>query len=207
MTKRMKYKITGTAVSFFSITLFLLVTALATTTCPVCGGTGTINSTPGAEKVSILGFEDVEFPFQKDVCGVYTIYKHGITMELLNEGDVDINTWIKLTLLDTVRDEGSNLIDTQYVRIMVPAKTVVKNSFKVYFGTGIDVPDRVKVQTEVVVGGVPDDACDGRGRVSLNTWPFTAALKNIFVEGTRQENVYRPPVVIAWENLLEDPDH
>ena len=207
IAKRMKPILNGKYLAFFPVVVLLLVTAVATARCPVCGGTGIINNTPGAEKVTILGFEDDEFPFQKDVCGVYIVYKHGITMELLNDGDAGVQVWIKMTLLDTNKEKGSDIVDTQYVKILVPAATVVKNAFNVYFGSGIDVPGRTIVQAEVVVGGAPDAACKGRGQVSLNTWPFTAILKSSFAEAVRQENPYKPPVVIDWKDYIEDADH
>jgi hypothetical protein len=52
------------------------VTALVTVPCPVDGGMGVINSTPGVENVRIIDMKYQEVKRTRDACGVYTVYKY-----------------------------------------------------------------------------------------------------------------------------------
>jgi hypothetical protein len=195
---------TKTAViAFFSVVPVLVVTALITAPCPVCNGTGQVNSTPGTEHVSILEFDYFEQQVQRDTCGVYIVFRYGASMSLLNEGEEDVDAWFQLTLFDMAREEPNNIVDTQYLQIHIPAKRVVNNSFSVVFGTGSDDPRRTEVRAEVVMGGVPDKTCNGTGRVSLNAWPFINALKTSFAEVIREVNPYHPPVAMDWAEYME----
>jgi hypothetical protein len=197
-----RFRIKAGLAAFILVVPALLGTALIDVACPVCNGTGEVSGNQGAENVSIVSFEFTEQKIQRDTCGVYIVFRYGATMSALNEGDTDVDTWFKMQLIDTFREEGSNIVDTQYVQFHIPAKSVVNNSFDVVFGTGLDEPRRTEVMAEVVEGGVPDTTCNGTGKVPLNAWPFVNALKDSFTEVVRNVNTYHPPVAIDWDDYV-----
>jgi hypothetical protein len=190
-------------VAFFSVTLVFLVTAIITTPCPVCNGTGTVSSTPGTENVSIEDFEYMEKKVVRDSCGVYNLFTYEISMSLLNAGNQDVNAWFQFVLIDTFKKEPNNVIDIQYTQIFLPAGQVVNNSIDIVFGTGMDAPSRAAVEAQVVVGGVPDATCNGTGKIPINTWPLVNTLKDSFTEIVREVNPYHPPVAIDWAEYME----
>jgi len=168
----------------------------------VDGGTGFINSTPGMERISILEINSQVQKVQRDACTAYTVYRYDVTLRLLNDGAENGAGWLKMLLVDTTKEEGHNIIDTQYVQVDVPAQTVVNNAYKVVFGSGLDQPGRTEVRAEVVVGSVPDSICNGTGRIALNTWPFVNGLKAHFIETVRTTELYTPPPAIDWEKYV-----
>jgi len=198
MAAWMKSKLKANVVVFFAVVPLLLVTALVTVPCPVCDGTGSVNTTPNTDKVSILEMDSQEQPATRNACGVYTVYKYDVTIKLLNEGSEDAVGWLKMVLVNTLQAEGRNILDTQYVQMNVPAKSVVSNTYTVVFGIGLDLP-HTEVRAEVVVGNVPDAACNGTGRIPMNALPFVNGLKDTFKDIVRVEQAYKPPVSIDWE--------
>jgi len=203
MSLRGKSRVKTGVIAFFAVIPLLLVTAVVPATCPVCNGTGVVNSTPGAENISIQKFDYYEQQVKRDTCGVYIVFKYGVSISLLNESEADVDAWFLMTLVDITKEEGHNTVDTQYIQVHVPAKAVVNDSFSVVFGTGLDEPGRTQVRGEIVVGGVPDATCSGTGHVSLNAWPFVSALKSSFNKVVREVNPYHPPVAIDWAEYME----
>lgn len=197
MKSRLKVKF----VAFFAVVPILIVTALVTVPCPVCDGTGSINSTPNTDKVSILEMDSQEQMATRYVCGAYIIYKYDVVIKLLNEGSENAVGWLKMVLVNPLQAEGRNILDTQYVQMDVPAKTVLSTTYTVVFGSGLDLP-HTEVRAEVVVGNVPDTTCNGTGRIPMNASPFVNGLKDTFKDIVRVEQAYKPPVSIDWEDYV-----
>lgn len=191
-------------VLFVSVTSLLLVTALIRLPCPVCDGTGMVNSMPGTENVTIEKMEYIEEKVFIDSCGVYKLYRYTVKLQLLNDNDNSISGWIKMSLLDTSKEADRQTVDTQYAKMDLNPRTVTEATYDVFFGTGLDEVNKASVAAEVVRGDVEDLTCEGSGRLPLNVWFFVNVLKNNFYEITRQENPYKPPVFIDWSDYYFD---
>jgi hypothetical protein len=186
-------------IAFFTIAPLLLVTAVVKVPCPVCSGSGIVNSTPSMDRVSILEIESEEQQVLREACSIFIVYKYSITLRLLNDGTENAKGWLKMVLVNTAKEEGHNIIDTQYVQIDIPAETVVNNAYVAVFGSGTgEVSRSTKVRAQVITGNVPDITCNGTGRIPLNAWPFVNSLKTHFNEIVRTTQPYTPPLHIDW---------
>ena len=117
-------------IAFFTLVPVLLLTALIKVPCPACGGSGHVSGTPGMENVQILDFKYTEGQREQDACGVYTVWKYTVKLQLLNEGTEEAVGWIKLTMIDTTKDEDSSMVDTQYIKVDVPVQSILNNDFQ-----------------------------------------------------------------------------
>lgn len=188
-------------IAFFTITSFLLMTAVIKVSCPVCGGSGFVNSTPGMDQVSILETTSQQRQVLRDACNVFILFRYDVTLRLLNDGEENAKGWLKMILVNTSKEEGHNKVDAQYVQIDIPTKTVVNNIYTVVFGSGlVEVPLSTEVRAEVITGNVSDPTCNGTGRISLNTWPFVSTLKTQLKEAVLTTEVYTPPLHINWSD-------
>ncbi|RJO61620.1 MAG: hypothetical protein C4542_06020 [Dehalococcoidia bacterium] len=199
---RLKYTNRLFIVAFFAIVPALLLTALIKTPCPVCGGTGSVTNAPGMANVKILDLSFVELKRVQDTCGVYTVWKFNTKIQMLNDGNEEAVGWIKIMLIDTSKDEGNNMVDSQFVKVDVPVQSIINSDYNVVFGTGLDQPGKTLLRAEVVIGGIPCIACNGTGKIPLNARPFVSSLKEYLKELTRSENEYHPPVFIDWSQYI-----
>ncbi len=85
-------------------------------------------------------------------------------------------------------------MDTQYLLVNIQGETTIEATYAIWFGTGLDVAGLTEVFAEVITGDIPDDICDGRGRVALNIWFLLNGFKDNFKEITRIRHEYQPPV-------------
>jgi hypothetical protein len=190
--------------AFLTVVPLLAVTAIVSVPCPVCDGSGTVNSLPNTDMVSILELDSKQLLGSGVPCGAYIVYKYGIEMQLLNESAENADGWLEIILINSRQEEGSNILDTQYVQINIPPETVVRNEYEVSFGTVMVFQEGLEVRAEVVEGNVPDIICDGTGSISLNTWPLVNGFKDHFVEVVQETQPYNPPDFIDWEEFMSN---
>jgi len=187
--------------AFLTIVPLLAVTAVVSVPCPVCDGTGVVNSLPNTEMVFILEMDSEELQGSGDVCGPYIVYKYNVAIKLLNEALENAEGWLEMLLVNTMQEEGNHILDTQYVQFNIPAEVVVSNEYVVSFGTVLVFQEGLEVRAEVVVGNVPDIICDGTGSISVNTWPLINGFKEHFTEVVQETQPYNPPEFIDWEEF------
>jgi len=192
-------KIKKRTLAFFLAVPLLAITSVTTASCPVCDGTGTLDVSEGMDKVKIMEYDTWEWRITRDACGLFILYYWDIDIRMLNEGDEDVEGWVKHTLYDITRDDKP-VIDEQYRPVSLSGSSVVTESYTVVFGTGVDAYGKTGVEIEIMEGDIPDPTCDGTGRVPSNTWVFADGLKNRLVEAIRDEATYSPPQVIDWED-------
>ncbi|MCJ7769404.1 MAG: hypothetical protein MUO92_02870 [Dehalococcoidales bacterium] len=77
--------------------------------------------------------------------------------------------------------------------VTIPGQSNMESTFKVWFQTGLDVPLDTEVYAEPVLDAIPDDTCNGTGKLSLNTWLMVQALKDSFEEIATIELEFEPP--------------
>jgi hypothetical protein len=182
--------------AFLTIITVLVTTGLLKTPCPLCDGTGIINSAPAMEHVEIIDYETEEIYVTRTACGPFIVYQYEIRLSLLNNGIEDATGWLKMVHMDT---QTEKILDTQYVEVDVPSGTFQTMAYDVWFGAGYETPGRTDVITEVVLGGIPDVVCDGTGKISLNSFLIVDSWKDNFTKIIKEDNPYRPPVQIPWE--------
>ena len=187
--------------AFLAIVPLLAVTAVISVPCPVCNGTGVVNSLPNTEMVSILEIDSEQLLGSGVPCGAYIVYKYDVAIKLLNESLENAEGWLEILLINTNLEEGNNILDRQYVQINIPAEVVVTNEYIVSFGTVLVFQEGLEVRAEVVVGNVPDLICDGTGSISVNTWPLINGFKEHFSEVVQEAQPYNPPEFIDWEEF------
>jgi hypothetical protein len=199
---RIRSLIKPTFVAFFTLVPVLLLTALIKVPCPACGGGGQVNGTPGMENVRVLDLKYAEAERVQDACGVYTVWRYSIKLQLLNEGNEEAVGWIKVDMIDTTQAEGSNIVDTQYIKVDVPVQAILSSDFNVVFGTGLDQPGWIVLRAEALRGKVPCVACAGKGKIALNALPFVSSLSSYLREVSRSEGAYHPPVNVDWSDYV-----
>ncbi|RJO62811.1 MAG: hypothetical protein C4542_01805 [Dehalococcoidia bacterium] len=152
------------------------------------------------ENVSVLEANSQEIKVQRDSCGIYTVFRYDVSVSLLNEGVEEASGWLKMTLIDTSKEEGQGALDTQYVKVDVPAGSVSGNTYTVIFGSGLDRWGATTVKAETVIGNVPCAACNGSGKIPLNLLPFISSLKSYLNERSQEISPYNPPVYVDWDH-------
>lgn len=190
--------------AFLTIVPLLAVTAVISVPCPVCDGTGVVNSLPNTEMVSILEIDSEQLLGSGVPCGAYIVYKYGVDIKLLNESLENAEGWLEILLVNTNLEEGNNILDRQYVQINIPAEAVVTNKYMVSFGTVMVFQEGLEVRAEVVEGNVPDLICDGTGSIPVNTWPLINGFKEHFTEVVQEAQPYNPPKFIDWEEFMRN---
>ena len=165
--------------AFFSIVPLLIVTTLVEVECPVCDGTGHMTSNPGMENVRIVDIESEEVGTMYHACGMFLFYHYDVTLTLENTGEEEAIGWLKMVLIDFV--EGKKM-DTQYKVVEVPKKTSVVVEYSVWFVSNHDEKKVTEVATTILTGNIPDETCNGSGKIPINTWPLINSLKDKFKE-------------------------
>ena len=176
--------------AFFTLVPALLAVSLVQMQCPICNGSGVVDITPGMEKVHIMQITSDQRLSVQNICEMYTLFQYDVTVRLTNSGHTDVNGWLKVVLRDY---STSRMLDRQYVTVDVAAQSTVDANFKVWFRTGIDVPITIEVNAEPVVDNIPDDACNGTGKMPYNLWLIVSKLKGNLLEVSRQDQEFTPP--------------
>ncbi|UCE97469.1 MAG: hypothetical protein JSV74_05850 [Dehalococcoidia bacterium] len=193
---------------FFAVIPLLLATSLYSADCPICQGTGVIESSPVMEYVKIEEYKARPIKTTPDACGLYLLYKYDILISLVNESSDDAEGWLKLTLVDTLVDR---MIDEQYVEVSINGLTIFDTKYTLWFGSSlgtntgiIETSGQLEVFVEVLLGEVPCVVCDATGRIPLHTTLFVNGLKDTFTDIVRTEQIYQPPKAVDWENFFID---
>jgi len=173
-----KFKAQKKYIAFFTIVPMLIVTALIQMPCPVCEGTGSISNT-GMGEVRITNIKE-------EITGVYTVsclatrvYITDIALTMQNDGAVDGNGYVSMVLIDYKK---GRVLDNQLVQVNVPSNMQVDAFYTIFFQVSIDDPKTIQVNAKVLSDDVPDEACDGKGGVALNSWPVFNILKDRFMD-------------------------
>jgi hypothetical protein len=175
--------------AFFTVVPLMLATAIIRVPCPECGGTGVVSST-GMSNVSVihLAYSTQVNPISG--CDNYLAYATSVDLILVNTGTDNANGYVTLALQDY---KTGKVITTQDVTVDVPSGDQVEYNFNVVFQVYIDNPPVTNVMAEVDSSNVPCKACDGRGTIPLNSWPFVETMKNSLKATQRIQQPWEPP--------------
>jgi len=146
---------------------------------------------PVMENVEITNAESDELYITREICEAFIAYKYDIKLTLKNNSPEDAEGYIKLVLKEYAK---GRVMDIQYLSVAIPGESAIEATYTVWFGTGLDVPGQTDIYAEVVTGEIPDDTCNGSGKVSLNTWLLVNGFKDSFREVVRVHHEYKPPV-------------
>ena len=176
--------------AFFTVIPLLSALSLIQVPCPVCDGTGVVDITPGMENVHVMQVDGEQRAAIQNICEMYTLFQYDVTVRLTNSSYQDVDGWLKLVLRDYTK---GTILDRQYVTVSIPAMSTADASFKAWFKTGIDVPATIEVHAEPVIDSIPDDACNGTGRLPLNVYLVVNNLKGSLKEVAREGQEFTPP--------------
>jgi hypothetical protein len=192
-----KFKLQKKHLAFFTVVPLLAATALIQVPCPVCGGSGNVSST-GMDTVQVTNLTSHEIARFSAGCDTYRVYEYDITLTLENSGDHDAGGYINLVLVDYFTGK---ILDTQFTVVEVPAQTSVEHTSTTYFqmSVSIDMPDRTEIKADVLTSDVECKACDGTGKVAMNSWALSRTMRDTFIASQRVETPYTPPLWIETE--------
>ena len=198
-----KFRLQKKHIAFFTIVPILAATAFIKAPCPVCSGTGVVSST-GMEDVHVINLDAKEISIFRAGCDTYRVYQYDITLTLENWSDHDAGGYVNLVLVDY--QTGRKLDDTAFTVVEIPAKTSVVHYTTTYFtmNATVDQPNRTTVAAEVLRSNVPCKACNGTGKVALNSWALSKSLKNTFIDSQRVATPALPPLWIETEGQAGD---
>ena len=190
MLKLNKFRFQKKFFAFFTIVPALVASAIVHMPCPVCQATGDVH-TDNMRWVSVVDIKASTGGVYLAFCNIYRIYPTDITLNLINYSDEDASGYINLVLVDY---NSGIILSNQYVLATVPARKQVESVYNVFFQTNVDDPLTVKVDARVISGEVPCKACDGTGKVALNSFPFFATAKNSLLQAGVQTE-FTPPFI------------
>jgi hypothetical protein len=186
-----KIKLQKKYLAFFTVVPLLVVTTLFEVECPVCDGTGTILNNPAMENVRIVDIESKEVGTLYHACGMFLMYKYDVRITLENQGDETARGWLKMVLIDFKEGKPA---DTQYTVVEVQAGSSWAIEYSISFSSNHDEKRVTEVKAEILTGEIPDETCDGTGKIPLNTWPLVNNLKDKFQELEQIEIPWVPPM-------------
>jgi hypothetical protein len=181
--------------AFFTVVPLLIVTTFVQVNCPVCDGSGIVSNSLGMEKVEIVEIESEEIGTMYHACGMFLMYGYKVNITLKNVGGEDAIGWLKMVLIDF--EEGVPT-DNRYTVVEVPAESAWEYEFSVWFQSNHDEKRVTEVQAAILTGEVPDETCDGTGKIAMNTYPLINNLKDQFQELYRAEVPWVPPAFWEW---------
>jgi hypothetical protein len=193
-----RFNIQKKYLAFFTIVPLMAATAFVQVPCPVCGGTGGISST-GMTGVVISDLQYTELSDTEMAgCDSYRIYQYAISLVAQNGGEQDAGGYVQLFLINT---ETGQLLDKEFTVVEVASGMSVKSDFNMTFrvDTLLDKPNITEIQAQILTSDVPCKACDGKGRVALNSWPFLNSMKQSFITSERVATPYVPPLHVDTE--------
>jgi hypothetical protein len=185
------FKIQKKYFAFFTIVPLLIASAIIKVPCPVSEATGYI-SPNGMRWVSISDIQATSGGVYLAFCGIYRIYPTDITITLSNNGEDDASGYLSLSLVNWV---DGQVLDSQYVVVHIPAGKQVSSIYNIFFQTNVDDPQTVKVNAKIVGSDIICKACNGTGKVTLNSWPFYSIMKDRIIQADQQTeltDVFQP---------------
>ena len=180
-------------IAFLAVVPLLTISALIKVDCPICNGTGNISSEQNWENVRLIEYKHKEGYVARNACELFILYKYDVTFVLANDGSETSKGWVKLVLKEYKK---ARIMDIQYLMAECPGETTIESTYIVWFMTGLDVPNETEVHVELVTGEIPDEICDGTGKVPLNTWFVIKFMKDRFRETLREQHEFRPPIYV-----------
>ena len=160
--------------------------------CPVCSGTGSIAFSIGMENVRIVSMEPRIISASQDACTSYVVVKSEPVITVSNTGAVEASGYLKLNLIDLTN--GATLV-SRHLAVTVPANgmAVLKADNFAFAWVSLDFPpENMTIHPEVVNEQVPCLICEGKGLVSLSSYPLTKSYKDTFVSSIRSQSEYGP---------------
>ncbi len=192
-----KLKLQKKYIAFFTLVPLLATTAFIQTTCPVCEGDGHVSST-GMRDVHLLSEKSRELTVFLAGCDAYRVYTYEIELTLENRGNEEAAGYITSSMIDFTTGK---LMDRSFIVAVVPPNSTIEKTYTTFFTTSvmIDIPEITEVRVNILDGNVPCLACDEKGTVAINTYPFINELKEAFIETQRVERPYMPPLIVDSE--------
>jgi len=181
--------------AFFTVVPLLIVTSFVSVDCPVCDGTGSVTNSLGMENVIIKDVGSQEIGTMYHACGLFLMYGYQVSLTLENKGDQDAIGWLKMVLIDF--EEGKPQ-DNQYTVVEVPANSAWEYQYSVWFQSNHDKKKITEVKTAILTGEVPDETCDGTGKVPINQYPLVTNLESKFKQLYVAEVPWAPPEQWEW---------
>ncbi|MCK9524722.1 MAG: hypothetical protein M0R49_02185 [Limnochordia bacterium] len=192
-----KFRIQKRYIAFFTLVPILALTALIKTPCPVCDSQGTLSSS-SMDEVEIVSVEYRELTRFLAGCDSYRVYQYEVDVVFENHSHEEAGGWVNLFLIDFTTGK---LLDTQFAIAEVEPQSATENTFTVYFSTSVmvDQPKITEVQASINKGDVSCKACNGSGKVAINSWPLVNELKDTYIETQREPRPYMPPIWVETE--------
>ena len=187
---KLGFKLTKKTIAFFTVVPILAAVSLIQMPCPICNGTGEVNVSADMENVHIMQVTGNQITAVQNICEMFTLFQYDLTIRLTNTSIEDVDGWLKLILRDYSLGE---MLDRQYVTVKVPAEATVDVNYKVWFRTGLDVPQSIEAHAEQVIENITDDVCDGTGKLPFNMWLLVNNLKGHLKEISQEGQDFVPP--------------
>ncbi len=194
-----KYRLPKKYIAFLTVIPLLVMTSIIQITCPVCSGTGHMNSTPGMENVELTNPQSKEIGITRDVCGAYIVYIYDIILPLQNHNTYTVEGYVKLMLREY---REARVMDVLYLPVRLLGETAMEITYRIGFTSGLAVEMQTKVEAEVMSGDFLDETCNGTGKLPLNAWVLARGLRDELREMSFTQNKLRPPFYI--EPDIED---
>ena len=171
------------------VVALLFSTSLIQVPCPVCGGTGTLTQSVGMTDIKVVSVESRILDSIQDACTNYIVTTADPVITVNNVGSETAEGYLVLHLIDL--DTGETLISQNLAMKAGPnAVTTLQSKIAFAYNT-IDTPtEDLEIQAEALIDNVPCLACDGTGKVSLNTYLLDKSYKDTFVTSTLNQQQY-----------------
>ena len=195
---RSRFTLQKKVMVFLGVVPLLLATALIQLPCPICNGDGEVSST-GMDEVTLA--TDPAFRVISTwliTCNTYRVYQVEVTLDLENNGPDDANGFVSLFLIDIA---SNKTMDAQNIIVSCKSHTKVSQTVLAHFGVAVvdDPQQAIHIHAVIRSGNVPCEACDGSGRVALNTWPYYNAIRDTFKQSQIIETPLLPPLRVDTE--------
>ena len=181
----------------------LFCTSLIKVPCPVCGGEGTLSHSIGMENVRIVSIESRILSSKQDACTGYIVTRATPVFTVTNSGTEKAAGYLYLRLIDL--KTGNTLISQHLAVEAAPnSLTVFESQIAFAYDTIDKPPEDMDIRAEVPLDNVPCIACDGRGKVSANSFLLTKSYKDMFISNVRSQSEYGPEdwVVVGGKRVL-----
>ena len=185
-------------VFFLAVTL-LMTSAFVGLPCPVCDGDGIISSYR-TDEVDIDKLDFRETSSYIDACANFKMYLFHVDVTLNNSSEVFSSQGQMAFIL--VHSKTGQKLSTSYGKFELEPLETGTFSFDLSFPVTatIDESDATYILGKVLTGDVPDDACNGTGRVSLNEFLVKKAMSESYIYAQASKVPYIKP----FEEMKED---
>lgn len=181
---------------FSLVVVVLVLTAAIQIKCPICGGTGTMNATPGMEYVDIVSSRNELKGVIINGCDMYIMYQFILSLKVANSSLAEATGWIKTELMDM---RNKRVMDKKYIPITVPPAInrdvpyLMDIQYSIWYESTLDNEKYIDVKCEVLTEGIEDNTCKGTGKIPLNTLLLVNAMDKKLKEAGAIVVPYQPP--------------